>query len=173
MPAFYYFITALAKTLFTLLTRWHVQGRERVPQQGSLIVVANHLNNADPAVLGASIPRLIVFMAKEELFDSWLKSLLIRGYCAFPVRKGRVDRVALTRAGAVLRQGQVLGMFPEGTRSDSQAQLQPAFRGAALLARRYQAPILPVGISGTERLNGFGWVFTRPRVTVEIGEPFM
>mgnify|MGYP001281931339 CR=1 FL=1 len=172
MPAFYIGVTAFAKALFSVLTRWRVRGRERVPRQGPLIVVANHLSIADPPLLSASIPRGIVFMAKQELFESWFESRVVRGYGAFPVRKGQVDRVALGRAGVVLRQGLALGMFPEGTRNLSRAELQPAFRGAALLARRYQAPILPVGISGTERLKGIGWLFTRPHLTVEIGEPF-
>jgi 1-acyl-sn-glycerol-3-phosphate acyltransferase len=173
LPAFYFASTLLVKSLLTILTRWRVRGKDRVPRQGPLIVAANHINAIDPPLLSASIPRRIVFMAKEELFDSWFESIIVRGFGAFPVSKGRVDREAIKRASLVLSQSLALGMFPEGTRSFSRAQLQPAFRGAALLALRSRAPILPVGISGTERIRGLKWLFTRPRLMVQIGEPFM
>ncbi|MFQ5826458.1 MAG: lysophospholipid acyltransferase family protein [Dehalococcoidia bacterium] len=173
MPAFYFATTFLVKSLLTILTRWRVRGKDRVPRQGPLIVVANHINAIDPPLLSASIPRRIVFMAKEELFDSWFESLIVRGFGAFPVSKRRADREALKRANLVLSQGLALGMFPEGTRSFSRARLQPALRGAALLALRSRAPILPVAISGTERIRGLGWFFVRPRLMVQIGEPFM
>ena len=157
--------------LFHLLTRYRVMGRENIPGQGSLLVVANHLNLADPPLLGVSISRKTIFMAKEELFRSRLLSYFIGGFGAFPVRRRQTDRQALRQAKRVLAEGLALVMFPEGARSHN-AQLRPAFSGSALVALRSDAPILPVGISGTEKIKGVAWLLRRPRITVNIGQPF-
>lgn len=110
-------------------------------------------------------------MAKEELFRSRLLRFFMRSFGAFPVRRGQLDRGALRRAEQLLAQGSALIMFPEGQRSKN-AQLQPAFAGSALVAVRSDVPILPVGITGTEKIKGRGWLFRRPRITVNIGHPF-
>jgi 1-acyl-sn-glycerol-3-phosphate acyltransferase len=131
-------------------------------------VVANHLNLADPPLLSASIRRRIVFMVKQEFY----RSRFVRAFGAFPVRRDAVDREAMHRAMKVLEEGQVLGMFPEGTRSPN-AQMQSAYQGTALIALKSGAPILPVGISGTERIHGVkSVVLGHPHITVSIGQPF-
>ncbi|MBE0416044.1 MAG: 1-acyl-sn-glycerol-3-phosphate acyltransferase [Dehalococcoidia bacterium] len=170
MTLFYYLETMLMRFLLRLLMRWKVRGKEKVPTQGPLIVVANHLSLTDPPLLSASIQRRIVFMAKEEVFHHPLQGPLVRGFRAFPVRRGQLDREALRYAEQVLKEGLALGMLPEGTRSPT-AQMQKAYSGTSLLALRSGAPILPVGITGTERLKGTGWL-RRPKLTVNIGEPF-
>jgi len=166
---FYYLGTALMKLLLLLFTRWQVRGRDNVPSSGPLIVVANHLNLADPPLLSASIPRRIVFMAKKEAFRSPLLGPLVRGWRAFPVQRGQLDREALHRAQQMLRQGLAMGMFPEGSRS-IMAEMQPAYPGTSLIALRSGAPVLPVGITGTEKLRGRFWLLRRPRITVNIGK---
>jgi 1-acyl-sn-glycerol-3-phosphate acyltransferase len=171
LPWFYYIGRWLTKLLLTLFTRYKVNGRENVPPSGALIVIANHLNLADPPILGSVIPRKMLFMAKEELFRSWPSGYFIRTFGSFPVRRGGRDRKALERAQAMLQEGMALAMFPEGTRSKT-AQLQPAFPGSALIALRCSAPILPVGIAGTEKLSGRAWFLHRPQVVVNIGHPF-
>jgi len=158
------------KLLLRLLTRWRVQGKENIPVQGSLIIVANHLNLIDPPLLSASIPRRIVFMAKEELFHSLIFGPLVRGWHAFPVRREQLDREALRQAQQVLSEGLALGMFPEGARSAT-AQMQQAYAGASLVALRSGAPILPVGITGTEKIKSPIALLRRPKVTVNIGRP--
>ncbi|MCD6359401.1 MAG: 1-acyl-sn-glycerol-3-phosphate acyltransferase, partial [Armatimonadetes bacterium] len=95
----------------------------------------------------------------------------LRGLGAFPVARGRVSKTAWQQAARVLAQGQMLAMFPEGSRSPG-ARLRPALPGAALLAARSGVPILPVGIAGTERIRGLAWLWHRPRITVSIGESF-
>ena len=154
-----------------LLTRWRVRGRDNVLSQGPLLIVANHLNLADPPLLGVSLGRKVIFMAKKELFYSRVIGYFIRGFGSFPVHRGQLDRKALRQAEQLLAQGLALVMFPEGKRSKN-AQLQPGFSGSALIAWHSGAPILPVGISGTERIKGAGWLLRRPQITVNIGRPF-
>jgi len=168
---FYPGATMLMKILLLSLSHWRVRGKENVPREGPLIVAANHLSLIDPPLLSASIPRRIVFMAKEELFRSPRGSFFVRAFGAFPVRRGRMDREALRQALMVLQEGQVLGMFPEGKRSTN-TQLQEAQTGASLIATHSGAPILPVGISGSENVSGLGFIFKRPEITVTIGRPF-
>lgn len=158
------------KLLLLLLTRWRVKGKENVPAQGPLIIASNHLSLVDPPLLSASIQRRIVFMAKEELFHSLIFGPLVRGWRAFPVRRGLLDREALRQAQQVLEEGLVLGMFPEGQRSVS-AKMQRAYDGASLVALRSGAPVLPVGITGTEKLRNPIALLCRPEVVVNIGKP--
>ena len=158
------------KLLLRLLTRWRVQGKENIPVQGSLIIVSNHLNLIDPPLLSASIQRRIVFMAKEELFHSLIFGPLVRGWHAFPVRREQLGRESLRQAQQVLGEGLALGMFPEGARSAT-AQMQQAYAGASLVALRSGAHILPVGITGTEKIKSPIALLRRPKVMVNIGRP--
>jgi 1-acyl-sn-glycerol-3-phosphate acyltransferase len=171
LPWFYYVARVLVRMLFSLLTRWQVKGKENVPSQGPLLVVANHLNLADPPLLGVSLGRVTIFMAKEELFRSRFSAYFISSFGSFPVHRGKLDREAIRQAQQVLADGLALVMFPEASRSKS-AQLQPAFPGSALIASRSDVPILPVGISGTERIKGIAWILRRPHITVNVGRPF-
>ncbi len=171
MSWFYYVASLTMRILLYLLTRWQVKGRENIPSQGPLLVIANHLNLADPPLVSVSLGRKAIFMAKEELFRSKLSGYLVSSFGAFPVHRRQLDRKALRQAQRVFDQGLVLVMFPEATRSNN-AQLQLAFPGSALIALRSGAPILPVGITGTERLKGVAWLLGRPHITVNIGSPF-
>ena len=171
MPWFYYVGRLMIRMLLLLLTRWQVRGRENVPSQGPVLVVANHLNLADPPLLFVSLGRRVIFMAKEELFRSGFLSYFIRGFGAFPVHRGQLDRKALRQAEQVLADGQALVMFPEGMRSHS-GRLRPAFPGSALIALRSGVPVLPVGITGTERIRGVTWLLHRPQIIVNVGRPF-
>jgi len=110
-------------------------------------------------------------MAKEELFRSRFLGYFIRGFGAFPVYRKQTDRQAIRQAKQILAEGLALVMFPEGKRSLS-AQLQPALSGSVLIARHSDTPILPVGITGTEKLRGVAWLLRRPQITVNIGQPF-
>jgi len=171
LPWFYYIARGLLIGLFKLLTRWQVKGRENVPREGPVLVVANHLNLADPPLLGVSLGRTVIFMAKEELFRSRLTAYFLSGFGSFPVHRGKLDRQALRSSQQVLADGLALAMFPEASRSRS-ARLKAAMPGSALIACHSGVPILPVGIIGTEQLRGVGWLFRRPRVTINIGKPF-
>ncbi|MBI2869608.1 MAG: 1-acyl-sn-glycerol-3-phosphate acyltransferase [Chloroflexi bacterium] len=171
MHWFYYVGRALIRLLLLVLTRWQVVGKGNIPRDGALLVVANHLSLADPPVLGVSLPRTTLFMAKEELFRGGFSRYFVRGFGAFPVSRDRVDRAALKTALDWLARGNALVMFPEGKRSPDHA-LQPALPGSALIAARSGATVLPVAITGTERVKGKTWWLRRPGITVVIGEPF-
>jgi len=158
--------------LLVLFARWKVTGRNNIPAGGPLLIVANHLSLADPPIIGTSIHRRMVFLAKEDLFRARVSSYFIRNYGALSLRRGGLNRKTLASAEAWLAQGNALVMFPEGGRSPDR-QLQHAFSGSAMLAIRLGVPILPVGISGTEVIKGLGWCRHRPRIGVNIGPVFM
>jgi 1-acyl-sn-glycerol-3-phosphate acyltransferase len=169
--AFYWLMTRLTRLVIWTFGRYEVRGVERVPLDGGLIVVANHLNNADPPVLGAAIPRRIRFMAKQELFDAKPFGVAIRLFGAFPVRRFEADLQALRQAQRLLADGWAIGMFPEGHRSHGKGMQQP-FPGTALIALRSGARVLPVGITGTETITTPSILFRKPPIRVVIGEPF-
>jgi 1-acyl-sn-glycerol-3-phosphate acyltransferase len=171
MILFYYVANTAMKALLITLTRWRVEGKENVPRKGPLIVVSNHMTYVDPPLLGASVPRRITFMAKQELFRPSLMGLVVRAYGAFPVRRDRLDREALRHALEILNHGKVLGMFPEGKRSFSH-KLQEIQPGTAFIAARSGVPIVPVGISGSEQVRGIRFIVRRPSIIVRIGRPF-
>ena len=156
---------------FRLFTCWRVEGKENVPPKGAVLVVANHINFNDPPLLGVSLGRQVVFMAKEELFRFRPLGYFLSSMGSFPVHRGRLDRNAIRQSQRGLAEGRALVMFPESTRSRN-AQLQRALPGSALIASRQAVPVLPVGIFGTEKLKKTFWIFRRPRITVNIGPPF-
>ena len=171
MPWFYYVSRLMVRILLFLLTRRQVRGKGNIPNRGPLLVVANHLSLADPPLLNISLEREVRFMAKAKLFRFRVLSYFMRSLGAFPVHRGRSDREALRQAEQVLTQGSILIIFPEGMRS-RRAQLQHSFSGPALIALRSGVPVLPVGITGTEKLSRQAWLLLRPRITVNIGTPF-
>jgi 1-acyl-sn-glycerol-3-phosphate acyltransferase len=160
---------------FPLLCRWEIKGERGSLPEGPLIVAANHLSNYDIPLLVISISRRISFMGQEELYR-FPFGVGFRLFDSFPIHRGRVDRQAFDKVNEVLsREDWALGMFPEGRKSPT-AQLQPAHPGTALIALQSDAYILPVGISGTEkvkeRIERPTSFFHRPLVTASIGKPF-
>jgi 1-acyl-sn-glycerol-3-phosphate acyltransferase len=159
------------RLIVTLVTRREVKGLERVPRRGALILASNHFNLADPPILTFLTPRRIVWMAKQELFDIPVAGLLYRVFGCIPVRRFEADLRALRKSQEALRREHVLGMFPEGTRSDGRG-LQRAEAGTALLALRSGTPVLPVAIWGTEGIRLPRDFFRCTHVHVVFGEPF-
>jgi 1-acyl-sn-glycerol-3-phosphate acyltransferase len=130
------------------LFRLRVEGAEHVPQRGPAIVAMNHESALDIPLVVAASRRPITFMAKKELFKNGFVSWSLHSLGAFRVDRDRFDLVAVQRAFAVLNRGDVLGMYPEGTRSPG--RLLPFLHGAAWLALHAGVPLVPCSISGTE-----------------------
>ncbi|HET9201180.1 MAG TPA: lysophospholipid acyltransferase family protein, partial [Dehalococcoidia bacterium] len=134
-----------------LFFRAEVEGLDNIPSSGGAILVANHMSNFDPGLIGTTMKRRIRFMAKQELFKPGL-GLLLRLHGDFPVRRLERDSAAVRMAQQVVREGDILGMFPEGTRSKT-ASMNRAHPGTALLALRTGVPVIPAGITGTEKIR--------------------
>jgi 1-acyl-sn-glycerol-3-phosphate acyltransferase len=143
-----------------------IEGHERIPKRGSYIVVANHIDWKDPPALEFTFRIALRFMAKIEAFDMFFLGALMRGIGCFPVRRGEGDRRAIMTCLQVLRVGNPLAFFPEGTRSRDH-KLHRARPGVAFLARKSGAPILPAAITGTPGARPF-----RSTIHVRVGEPF-
>src|SRR5690606_34937430 len=135
------------RLLFRLVYRWEIRGAEHVPSEGAVVVCCNHINNLDPPLLGSALERPIRFMAKEELFKIPVLSFLIRRFGAFPVNRGAADKRAVKQALTFLKQGEVLGVFPEGTRSRT-GELGAGHTGAAFIALKGKAQVVPAAVIG-------------------------
>jgi 1-acyl-sn-glycerol-3-phosphate acyltransferase len=141
---------------------------------GPLVVIANHMSNLDPSFLSASVPRRLKYLAKDNLFRAIgpVGRWYLRNYGAFPIDRVGVDARAFRWALRQLQQDAALVVFPEGTRSRT-ASLNEAKAGAVSLILKSGAPVLPVGITGTERMQPFLRVVNPTgKIRVNIGQPF-
>jgi 1-acyl-sn-glycerol-3-phosphate acyltransferase len=167
---FYWFLRGVAWLLTRLVCRYRIYGRDNVPGSGSLLVVANHLSWYDPILMGVVLPRRIWFFGKVEVFTWPVVGWLSRVTGQIPVNRGERDRTAIETALAYLREERAVIFFPEGT-LERQEQMIAAHNGAAMLALRSGAMLLPVAHTGTRRIlrSGKGWF---PRVNVQIGSAY-
>lgn len=174
-------LRAVLLLLCRVLFRMKIHGLNNIPAEGGVLVVSNHLHNADPVLVSVAMTRPVHYMAKKELMGIPVLGRIIRFGGAFPVDRGKADRQAIIIATEHLNQNIAVGMFPEGTRSVSR-KIERVLPGAGLIALRGNAPILPVAITGSERLpfNGAKQMKgrdqhagTRRGVTIRFGEPFM
>lgn len=151
--------------------RGRIYGARHVPRQGRLIVVANHASDFDPPIVSNCVGRPVAYMAKEELFKVPVLGPAIRLYGAYPVKRGSADRSAIRSAMAQLDAGWAVGIFLQGTRTPDGRISSPKL-GAAMIASKTQAPLLPVCLWGTHRILPKGAKFPRPLpVTVRIAPP--
>ena len=165
----YQVLKPLAVTLMRLYFRLQVAGREHVPADGAVLFVSNHASVLDPPLIGGAAPRVLYFLAKEELFRVPLFGRLIRALNARPVKRDGPDGRALKTALRVLEEGRALLIFPEGTRG-VEGRLGEGKPGAGMLAVMSGAPVVPVHVSGTGRALPPGRVVMRPaKVRVRFG----
>ncbi|MDE2842311.1 MAG: lysophospholipid acyltransferase family protein [Chloroflexota bacterium] len=160
----------LARICFNAFGRMEVTGRENVPPYGPLIVVANHISYNDPPSLAAALPRPLSFLGKQELFVPQAKGWLFNSLRVYPVDRS-FGVSALRAALDLLSRDEAVVVFPEGQRSP-EMKLIKGMAGAAYLAMKSQAPILPVGITGTEKFPHQRMPFPMCRFQVNIGLPF-
>ncbi|MEM0978828.1 MAG: lysophospholipid acyltransferase family protein [Cyanobacteria bacterium P01_H01_bin.58] len=155
--------------VFHSFFRGRIEGAQQVPQEGPLIIVANHASDFDPPLLSNCVQRPVSYMAKEELFRVPVLATAIRLYGAYPVKRGSADRSAIRAALKQLEQGWAVGVFLQGTRTVDGRIPQPKL-GAALIAAKAQVPLLPVSLWGTHRILPKGAKLPRPLpITVRIG----
>jgi 1-acyl-sn-glycerol-3-phosphate acyltransferase len=158
------------RAMFGLAVDLHIDGLSNVPRTGPLIIAINHSSFIDPLLVGSFIPRDVVMMSKIENFSLPLWGPIVKWYGAFPIHRGEADREAIKKALEVLRDGGVLLMAPEGTRS-LDGQLQAGHDGLALIAARTHAPVVPFVIAGAKPVSRNVRKLKRTTVRVRIGPP--
>ena len=161
----------LGRFCFGNFGRLEVIGSECVPPYGPLIVVANHLSYNDPPLLVASLPRPLHFIAKQELFRYPLTNYFFRQFNVSPVNRSSHGVDALRLMLRLLAEDRAVVIFPEGHRSPDHT-MKKAMLGVAYLAHKSQAPILPVGITGTEKFPPWRLPFPLRHMRANIGQPF-
>ncbi len=172
--ALYFVVAALSWPVLKTLFRHRAYGSENVPQAGGFVLAANHWSNFDPWPLGIDLfpRRFLRFMAKSELF--WFPlSLVIRAGGGFKVRRGERDEEAIATAVELCRQGHAVVMFPEGTRRRKGLRKKHEARwhsGAARIALEAGVPLVPAGITGTDRLARLGPLRVRYGAPIELGD---
>lgn len=175
---FYWVVKAALRPVFALLFAPVVRGAHHVPRRGGALLASNHLSMCDSLFLPVMLRRRVSFLAKIEYFTEpglkgRLKALFVRGTGLIPIDRGDKDaaQAALDTGAAVVREGTLLGVYPEGTRSPD-GRLYRGKTGVARMAIRAGVPVLPVAMRGTDRVLPVGAV--RPnlgRVEVHIGAP--
>lgn len=163
----------LAMKLLTFFTmRAVIKGLENFPKKGPAVIVFNHLGDADTVLLVAAIPVAAEGIAKVELYDHWLVGPVFRAYGFIWVHRGKPDRRALRAALDALKEGRMVAVAPEG-RESLTGGLEEGTEGAAFLAVKSGAPIVPIALTGTDNktVHERKW-WQRIPVTLTVGEPF-
>ena len=162
-----FIISVVAKVLF----RPTVEGAENIPFSGPVLIAPIHRSNVDFAFSLFISPRKVFFMAKDGVFRVPLLGSLLTKLGAFPVNRDSADRESMRLAEEVLRRGQALVMFPEGTRKEGE-QVEPLHDGAMFIAARTGAMVVPVGIAGSDRAMPLGSKLPRfARIHIVVGTP--
>lgn len=169
----YDILKPLAVAFMRVYFRLEMRGREHVPRQGPVLLVANHSSALDPPLVGGAAPRPLSFLAKASLFEIPLFGALIRRLHARPLRREGADAGAMRTALRILQEGAALLVFPEGTRGPEGTLREPK-AGAAMLAVLAGVPVVPVFISGSGRALAKGRRLPRPvKVRVTFGPPLV
>ncbi|QGH34809.1 1-acyl-sn-glycerol-3-phosphate acyltransferase [Gracilibacillus salitolerans] len=146
--SFYQFAKTVVKIVLKPKYKVKEVGTENIPTEGPVIICSNHISNYDPPIVGITCPRPIHFLAKEELFKNKLFGFILKKVNTIVLKRGMNDRNALRKGLEVLKEGNVLGLFPEGTRSKS-GELKRGLAGAGFFALRSKATVIPCAIVGS------------------------
>lgn len=161
----------LVECTLRVLYRYRVLDRRRIPREGAVLVVANHVSFLDPMLVGSAMSdRQFSPMARDTLFMGFFGRLL-RSYGCIPVRREGGDAAAMKAALGELAAGRCVAIFPEGTRSED-GTMQPFRRGVLLLVRRARVRVVPMGVAGSHEAwpKGRSRPRLRGRVVVAVGE---
>ncbi|HEX2914559.1 MAG TPA: lysophospholipid acyltransferase family protein [Chloroflexia bacterium] len=166
----------VGRILVVLVSKPKVYGRENIPREGGVIITCNHLSQWDLVFMHNLLERPAFYMTKKEFLDIIFIGGLVRLLGAFPVNRGKYDREALQFSIKLLKDGKQLIIFPEGTRSKT-FTLAEGHSGAALIALQADALIVPVAISGSEKISrkkeyGPNGKKIKPEVVVRVGQPY-
>lgn len=154
----------VGKALENMLYKVEYVGTENIPEEGGFILASNHINALDPVAIGLGIEkRQLHFMGKKELFENPIAKCFLTKLNGFPIVRGSADTAALDYAIRVVKEGNILGIFPEGTRSKDYKPAR-AKSGVAMIAHQAKAPVLPVSIYTADNLK------KHTKVTVRFGE---
>ena len=165
---FYSFMRFFLRIFFKIFFRTRIIGVENIPREGAFILSSNHISNWDPPFLATFINREVHYMAKEELFKNPIFAKAITLLHAFPVKRGAADKNAMKHAIKILKAGECLGIFPEGTRSKT-GKLGKAESGVGAIAAMTKSPVVPAAIIGTNKIFSDESKF--PPLIVAYGKP--
>ena len=158
----YQAVRLILLAIFKIFFRIKVNGKNNLPDKGGVIVMSNHISAFDPPLLAAVLSRPVRFMAKKELFENPFIRFVLFLADAFPVDRSKNDITAVKKSLSVLKDEEVLGLFPEGTRRP-EGKLGSPKSGSVMLAIKSGVPILPVGIKNVKN---------KGRITINIGKTF-
>ncbi len=151
----YWFIFNLTqyvlKGIFTILYRVNIKGQDKIPRKGKYLICSNHISYLDSVLIGAYLPRFTYFMAKRELFTFSLISNLVTFYNAFPINRAIIDRATFNTALNILKNENILCLFPEGTRSVD-GKIGEGKKGIGLISFLSGAPVIPMVIVGSNKI---------------------
>jgi glycerol-3-phosphate dehydrogenase (NAD(P)+) len=168
-PVLYRLVRAVLVPFFRIYFRMERHGVEHVPTDGPLLLAANHRSFLDPFIIGAALRRPVYYIAKKELFANRFIAWLLNALGAFPVDRGASDKEMVETARCILRRGDAVVIFPEGTRIRHGGLATPK-RGVGRLALQTGAPVAPIAVVGTEHVRK-GWRVRPRRVKLRAGRP--
>jgi 1-acyl-sn-glycerol-3-phosphate acyltransferase len=170
-PVIYWTLRMILVPAFLIYLRMQRIGREHLPRTGPLLLASNHRSFLDPFLIGTLVRRPVYYMAKRELFEKRWQAWILNALGAFPVDRGAGDSDAMDTAREILRRGDCVVVFPEGTRMRGGPLGDPK-RGIGRLALESGAPVAPVAVIGSEHVRR-GWRIRPRKVRLRVGRPLL
>lgn len=159
---FYKILRSIAGFFIKIFFKFDISGLENIPKEGSVILCPNHLSLWDPIVLSVVVPRQIFWMGKSELFESKILAFFLDKLGVFPVKRGEVSLQAIKTSLKILKNDEILGIFPEGTRVEGY-DVENAKPGVSLISLKTKTPIIPIYIYSDYKF--------RSKLKIRIGNP--
>ncbi len=167
----YNILKILATLIFKIFFGFKVEGKENIPERPPYLIASNHVSYLDPIVIGCAFPHKVRFMAKKELFENKFLLWLLNQLGVFPVDRDALDISSVKKSIQILKDGGVLGIFPEGTRSKD-GKFKGANKGVIGIAAKGGVPIVPVALKGTYEAWPAGQKILKfHEIIVKIGKP--